>query len=133
MKKLLAILILTAIVFLPGCPKKENQPPVVQKASGLEGIVETTTGTFTWSGDDPDGTIKKYECRKDGLIWEDVALQTTYTWNDYTSGAHTFEVRAIDDKNAFSKYCCVELHLYKTDDSGGGWTIHDGRHLGRRL
>jgi len=102
MKKLLAILILTAIVFLTGCPKKENQPPVVQKASGLEGIVETTTGTFTWSGDDPDGTIKKYECRKDGLIWEDVALQTTYTWNDYTSGAHTFEVRAIDNKNAFS-------------------------------
>lgn len=126
MKKYLILLII-AIVFLTGCPKKENQLPVIQKVSGLEGIVEVTTGSFVWNGNDPDGTIDKYECRKDGSIWEDNALQTTYIWSDYSPGAHTFEVRAIDNKDAYSNTLAWNFTAIKqmVPVEGGQFTMGD--------
>ena len=80
----------------------ENEPPVAEKVSGPEGEINQGSSTFTWTGDDPDGEIEKYEYRKDGGAWTSNGLNTNYTWNDYTEGAHTFEVRAQDNEGAYS-------------------------------
>jgi len=91
----------------------ENEPPVAEKVSGPEGEINQGSSTFTWTGDDPDGEIEKYEYRKDGGAWTSNGLNTNYTWNDYTEGAHTFEVRAQDNEGAYSNiiiwnfYCLV--------------------------
>jgi len=81
---------------------KPNELPVVAKVSGPEEEIDQSSSTFTWSGNDPDGTIAKYEYRKDGGAWTNNGLNTNYTWNDYAEGAHTFEVRAQDNEGAYS-------------------------------
>jgi len=80
-----------------------NVPPAVTKTGGLEGETEESSNTFSWTGNDPDGEIVRYEIRKDSGEWIDAELSTEYTWNGYSEGEHTFEVRALDNEGAYSK------------------------------
>ncbi|HNU24148.1 MAG TPA: ABC transporter substrate-binding protein, partial [Mesotoga sp.] len=41
--------------------------------------------------------------RKDGASWTNHGLNTSYTWSGYSEGPHSFEVRAQDDKGAYSE------------------------------
>ncbi len=116
MKRYLLLLSLLVIVFLlSGCPGlfDKNQPPVVQKVSGPEGTIDQSSSTFVWSGNDPDGSIEKYEYRKDGGAWTDHSLNTSYTWNDYSEGSHKFEVRAQDNEEAYSNIIVWNFTYYK--------------------
>lgn len=79
----------------------QNQLPTVSKVSGPSGTIYQSSITFEWSGDDPDGYIDHYEYRKDGGSWTNTT-QTSYTWNGYSEGSHTFEVRAQDNDGAYS-------------------------------
>ncbi|WP_367362589.1 hypothetical protein [Mesotoga sp.] len=80
----------------------DNASPTVTKVSGPNGEISESSSTFTWTGSDPDGTITKYEYRKDGGSWVSNGTSTSYTWNGYSIGEHTFEVRAQDDEGAYS-------------------------------
>ena len=91
------------ILLLTGCPPRQNRPPTVTKVSGPTGEVSRSSSTFTWSGSDPDGTITKYEYRKDGGVWTEHGLNTSYTWNGYSEGEHTFDIRAQDNKGTYSE------------------------------
>jgi len=81
---------------------QENKPPVVTKVSGPSEEVSESSSTFTWTGSDPDGTISKYEYRKDGGAWTSNGTSKSYTWSGYSEGSHTFEVRALDNEGAYS-------------------------------
>jgi len=81
----------------------DNTPPTVTKVSGPDGEISENSSTFTWTGSDSDGTIVKYEYRKDEGNWMSNGTSTSYTWSDYSEGEHKFEVRAQDDKGAYSK------------------------------
>jgi len=80
----------------------ENSPPLVTKVSGFEGVINQSSNSFTWTGSDPDGTITKYEYRKDGGTWTSNGTSKSYTWSDYSVGTHTFEVRAQDNDEQYS-------------------------------
>ncbi len=82
---------------------RPNVPPTVTKTGGLEGETENASSAFSWSGNDPDGEIVRFEMRKDSGEWTDVELSTEYTWDGYAEGEHTFEVRALDDEEAYSE------------------------------
>jgi len=80
-----------------------NEPPVVTKTGGFEGETEESSNTFSWTGNDPDGEIARFELKKDLGEWNDAVLSNEYTWNGYSEGEHTFEVRALDDEGAYSE------------------------------
>ncbi len=82
--------------------QKENEPPTVTKVSGPSEVVSESSSTFTWTGSDSDGTITKYEYRKDGGNWVSNGTSTSYTWSDYSKGDHKFEVRAQDNDGEYS-------------------------------
>lgn len=98
----LLVLIAVVMLLLTGCPPIPNKLPSITKVSGPSGIIYRINSTFSWSGNDPDGTIAKYEYRKDGGSWIDHGLNTGYTWSDYSEGSHSFEVRAQDNEGAYS-------------------------------
>jgi len=66
----------------------------VVKASGPSGMVDRSSSTISWTGNDRDREIVKYKYKKDGGDWTDYGLNTSYTWRDYSEGPHTFEVMA---------------------------------------
>jgi len=120
-KVILILIVIGLLLVLTGCPPNPNKPPTVTKLSGPEGTIDQINSTFSWSGNDPDGSISKYEYRKDGGAWTNHALNTNYTWNDYAEGAHTFEVRAQDNEGAYSNtikwsftYSSIEEEPYIT-------------------
>jgi len=104
MKKWFISLLLIAVVMLlvTGCPFVKDKLPTISKVSGPEGNIDLTNSTFTWSGNDPYGSIAKYEYRKDGGAWTNHALNTSYSWSGYSEGYHTFEVRAQYNEGAYS-------------------------------
>ena len=79
-----------------------NLPPVVTKISGPSGSIFQRSSEFTWSGYDSDGFIVEYFVRKDGGPWTTNQQKDFYEWSDYSEGAHSVEVRAKDDKGAYS-------------------------------
>ncbi|HNS35992.1 MAG TPA: SUMF1/EgtB/PvdO family nonheme iron enzyme, partial [Mesotoga sp.] len=99
---LLLVLLTVGIFLLTGCPPRQNRPPTVTKVSGPNGDVSENSSTFTWTGSDPDGTIAKYEYRKDEGSWVSNGTSTSYTWSNYSVGTHTFEVRAQDNDEQYS-------------------------------
>jgi len=108
------LLILSVVVFLIGFPKtKENQPPVIEKVSGPEGVIHQSMITFTWSGDDPDGEIVLYEFRKDGGDWEGHGTVTDHEWQDCPVGIRTFEVRAKDNAGDYSNIITWEFAVIR--------------------
>lgn len=102
MRKFASVIVIAlSLLFVSSCIPT-NIPPLLVKAGGLEGIITLVSNTFAWIGTDADGIIAKYEYKKDGGVWEDNALATTYTWNGYARGVHIFEVRAKDNRGAYS-------------------------------
>ncbi len=83
--------------------RKQNEIPTVTKVSGPSGTISQSSSTFTWTGSDPDGTITKYEYRKDGGSWVSNGTSTNYTWSGYSEGDHKFEVRAQDNDEQYSE------------------------------
>jgi len=98
----LFLLLAVVILLIKECPFVKNKLPTATKVSGQEGNIDQNSSTFSWSGNDQDGSIAKYEYRKDGGAWTNPALNTSYTWNDYSEGSHKFEVRAQDNEGAYS-------------------------------
>lgn len=80
----------------------DNSIPSVTKVSGPNGEVSVSSSMFSWNGSDSDGTITKYEYRKDEASWVSNGTSTSYTWSDYSKGDHKFEVRAQDDDEQYS-------------------------------
>jgi len=80
----------------------DNSIPSVTKVSGPNGEVSESSSTFTWSGSDSDGTITKYEYKKDEGSWVSNGTSTSYTWSGYSEGPHKFEVRAQDNDEQYS-------------------------------
>jgi len=75
----------------------------VIKVTGPSGTITQSSTTFSWTESNFNGTIVKYEYRKDGASWTNHGLNTSYTWSGYSEGPHSFEVRAQDDKGAYSE------------------------------
>ncbi|WP_367363439.1 hypothetical protein [Mesotoga sp.] len=105
---MLAIATPRELTFISVC--KQNETPTVTKASGPNGEISESSSTFTWTGSDPDGTITKYEYRKDGGTWTSNGTSKSYTWSDYSKGDHKFEVRAQDNKGAYSEIICWDFN-----------------------
>ena len=97
------MLIAAVMLFITGCPPASNNLPTVIKVSGPSGTISQSSSTFSWNGSDSDGTITKYEYRKDGGSWTSNGTSKSYTWSGYFEGSHTFEVRAQDNKGAYSE------------------------------
>jgi len=81
---------------------QDNKLPVVTKVSGPSEEVSESSSTFTWTGSDSDGTITKFEYRKDEGNWVSNGTSTSYTWSGYSEGDHKFEVRAQDNEGDYS-------------------------------
>ena len=109
----LALLAIAGCFFLVACPNPKL--PTVTKVSGPEGDINQASSTFTFSGSSPGGTIVKYEYRKDGGSWTDHGMNTSYTWNGYSQGPHTFEVRVKDSRDAYSSIISWSF-TYKSDN-----------------
>jgi len=123
----LLVLIAVLMLFITGCPLVPNKLPSITKVSGPSGIIYQISSTFSWSGSDPDGTIAKYEYRKDEGSWVGNGTSTSYTWSCHSEGEHTFEVRAQDDDGDYSepvewdfKYSAVMVSV-----EGGNFTMGD--------
>ena len=86
-----------------------NSSPSVEKSSGPSGTITTPTCEFSWYGEDSDGTIRRFEIREDSSNWTDNGISTSYTWSGYPEGMHTFEVRALDNKGAYSEIIVWEF------------------------
>ncbi len=99
---LLFVLLTASMLLITGCPRVQNKVPTVNKVSGPSGTISQSSSTFTWNGSDPDGTITKYEYRKDEGSWVSNGTSTSYTWSGYSEDSHTLEVRAQDNEGAFS-------------------------------
>ena len=100
---LLLVLLTASMLLITGCPRVHNKVPTVNKVSGPSGTISQSSSTFTWNGTDSDGTIDSYEHRKDSGSWVSNGTNTSYVWNDYSEGSHTFEVRAKDNKGGYSE------------------------------
>lgn len=96
----LLVLIAVVVLFITGCPPVPNTLPTITKASGPSGTISQNSGTFSWNGSNPGGTITKYEYRKDGGSWvsNGTSKSYTYTWSGYSEGSHTFEAMAFDNE-----------------------------------
>jgi hypothetical protein len=124
------ITVIITLFVLSGCPDLFNNPPVVTKISGKTGTVIEITNTFNWDGSDSDGTIDHYEYRKDYGIWTNNGLSKSYTWNGYSGGDHTFEVRAQDNESTYSEVISWQFnYLVKKiliDNTHGNENYYDG-------
>lgn len=104
MKKYFYMLVIAIALFtLTGCPKPANLLPTVTGVTGPAGYIHQDNGTFTWSGNDPDGSIARYEYKKDNGEWTSNGTGTSYTWDGFSEGEHNFYVRAVDDEGAYSQ------------------------------
>jgi len=73
-----------------------NTAPIIEKLSFQDGVIHTASTTFIWSAEDEDGEIDHYAYSKERGDWQ-VTQDTSYTWDDYSTGNHIFSVKAIDD------------------------------------
>jgi len=109
LKKSFLFCVLTALMIVmiscgSGTPVAPDIPPVVQKVAGPDegAVINEATALFQWIGNDATGgrLIVRYEIKKDGGSWQTNTplIGTTYMWNNMTEGAHTFSVRAVDNR-----------------------------------
>ena len=109
---------------------RPNIPPVIEKVSGTEGTTGEEDNTFSWDGDDPDGSITLYEYRKDGGSWTGHGLNTSYTWSGYSEGSHTFEVRAQDNDGAYSNVIGWNFTYNAAAQETGGFKVANSWGIG---
>ena len=61
-----------------------------------QALAASDEADFTFSGSDPGGSgVASFQCRKDGGSWSGCASPQTYS--SLAEGAHSFEVRAVDN------------------------------------
>jgi len=84
----------TSIDYEQGFRIARTASNTVVKANGPSGMVDRSSSTISWIGNDRDKEIINYKYKKDGGDWTDYGLNTSYTWRDYSEGPHTFEVMA---------------------------------------
>ena len=102
-KKILFLgLLLVFCLFFISCANKPNQPPTIQKVSGPSGFVNSSTQTFEWTGNDPDGEITGYEYLKNSGFWFETT-STEYTWTGVPEGPNEFKVKAKDNNGLYSE------------------------------
>jgi len=106
---LLFVLLTASMLLITGCPRVQNKVPIVNKVSGPSGTITQSSTTFSWTVSNFDGTITKYEYRKDEASWTNHGLNTSYTWSGYSEGPHSFEVRAQDDDGEYSEAASWEF------------------------
>lgn len=99
--------LITCVVVACGGSKSPTEPsqnnaPTVSITSGPSGAVDTSTVTFTWNGQDTDGTVQGYEYKMDGVAGS--TSNTSRTFSNLSESSHTFEVRAQDDDGAYSSW-----------------------------
>lgn len=82
--------------------KDVNRPPILTKIDGPETLINATVSVFSWIGEDPDDNAFVYMYRKDEEAWIDIGLDTSLVWDDYEGSQHMLEVKALDDKGAYS-------------------------------
>jgi M6 family metalloprotease-like protein len=97
-----------------------NAPPVVVILEGPEPVGKGSSAAFTWSGDDPDGTVDGYfiglDSAGDPSIWT-TANSVTYT--DLANGDHTFKIYAVDNDGDRSELVQWSFNLKKSSGGGG--------------
>ena len=87
--------------------------------SGPTGVIATDQATFTFSSDDP---LAEFECRLDSESWS--ACPTPRTISSLAEGAHTFEVRAIDEAGNVDS--TPASRIFTVDTEAPDTTIHSG-------
>ena len=81
-----------------------NLPHSLIKIGGIEGLTNTENNTLQWIPEgEKGGAVVMYECRKDGGAWYSNGLETTYVWDSYSEGLHSFEVRAKKKNGTYSE------------------------------
>ncbi len=74
---------------------EDSGAPDTQITTEPAALVNSATANFEFTGQDPGGSgVASYECRKDGGSWG--ACTSPQQYAELSEGAHTFEVRAID-------------------------------------
>jgi len=76
-----------------------NSPPDTWISSGPNATSVEHDVSFSWGGSDVDGLVVSYQYRMDGSSWRNTT-ETATSYRNLSSGNHTFQVRAIDDKGA---------------------------------
>ncbi|HOO34283.1 MAG TPA: pre-peptidase C-terminal domain-containing protein [Thermotogota bacterium] len=94
-----------------------NNRPIVQKVSGNEGNINQPVNSFSWTGSDSDGTVSRYEYQKDSGNWTNINNSTSYAWNGFVTGSHTFKVRAADNDGSLSEEICWTFN-YEQQNTG---------------
>lgn len=69
----------------------------IKKVTEIQSTMEDSTD-FIWEVDVGEQLIHHYEIRKDNDTWINIGLDTSYTWNGYNDGYHTFEVKAFSKR-----------------------------------
>ncbi len=99
-------------------------PIVSLAATGPTGVINTNSGTFTWTGSDSrTGATVTYATRLDSGSWSTYSAATTYLWSAIPEGAHTFSVRAQDDAGNVS---AVQTRSFTVDTTAPTVTITSG-------
>ena len=74
----------------------DTQPPDTEITLHPQSLADSDEASFEFSGSDPGGSgVASYECRRDGGSWTGCSSPQTYS--SLAEGAHTFEVRAVDN------------------------------------
>ncbi|TYC01606.1 MAG: formylglycine-generating enzyme family protein [Kosmotoga sp.] len=58
------------------------------------GRIDISTSVFDWKNEFPLEKVQIFEYKKDDGKWTDCGTATTYIWDNYSVGNHTFKVRA---------------------------------------
>ncbi|MGC1852326.1 MAG: Ig-like domain-containing protein, partial [Solirubrobacterales bacterium] len=73
----------------------DSQAPTTTIETKPEAVVNSGTASFTFSGADAGGSgIASFECHRDGGAWS--ACTSPHQYTGLPDGAHSFEVKAID-------------------------------------
>jgi len=100
-------------VSIEGRGIENNTSPTISITSGPANndIINTDGVTFSWDGDDPDGSVNGYEYELDGKGYSGDA--TSKTFSNLSEGEHTFKVRCIDDDGSYSNYAQRTFYVEK--------------------
>jgi uncharacterized repeat protein (TIGR01451 family) len=75
-----------------------NEPPDTTIDSSPSNPSNSGSASFTFSGTDSDGTVASFECKLD--MGSFTACTSPQNYSSLADGAHTFQVRAIDNLGA---------------------------------
>src|SRR5215212_5572737 len=81
--------------------RRDTTPPDTSITGGPSGTINETSATFTFTGsDNVTSTAKlRYSYNLDGGAWSTPSTSTSASLTGLGAGAHTFNVRAVDQAN----------------------------------